>query len=206
MRILVTGFEPFDGASENPSAMIVERLAAEQPLGPERPISAILPVSATRMPPRLVELLNANRPGAILLLGEARGAPAIRIERVAVNLLDFRIPDSDGESCRDLPIRDGGPAAHFATLPVREIARSIIELGIPCGLSLSAGSYLCNQAMYLALDWAATQPAASSPRVGFFHLPTPGTEVSLEDEYRAVRRVLERLAGAASFRPVAREG
>jgi pyroglutamyl-peptidase len=203
MRILVTGFEPFDGASENPSATIVERLAANPALAHGKLIAALLPVSTNRMPPRLIELLDATRPDVVLLLGEARSAPAIRVERLAVNLLDFRIPDNDGEAFHDVPIRADGPDAYFASVSAREMAEGIESLGIPCSLSLSAGTYLCNQAMYLALDWAAAQHARST-RVGLLHLPTPCEGVSLEDELRAVRHIIEGLMNAASFRLVAR--
>ena len=59
------------------------------------------------------------------------------IERVAVNLIDARIPDNAGDRPQDVPVRPEAPSAYFSTLPVkaiREMGRStqgvtLINLG-----------------------------------------------------------------------------
>jgi pyroglutamyl-peptidase len=172
-RILVTGFEPFAGADDNPSARLVERLSAgSSTMASVR--TAVLPVSAKRMPPALAELLASVRPDVVLGLGEARGSASVRVERVAVNLLDFCAPDNDGLEPHDSPVVPGGPPAYFTTLPATGLVSAIRAAAVPCETSLSAGSYLCNQMLYLALHWAAR--SARQPRVGFLHVPSLPTQ------------------------------
>ena len=194
-RILVTGFEPFDGADDNPSARIVERLERDAPPGVT---TAVLPVSAARLPGRLAELLGRHRPDVVLGLGEARGDAYVRVERVAVNLLDFRTADNDGAVLRDAPVVPGGPAASFTTLPAAGLVAAVNADGVPCRLSLSAGAYLCNMMAYLTLHWSAR--SARRTRVGFLHVPSLPTQntsatgcpsMDLETQWRAVRTVLE---------------
>jgi pyroglutamyl-peptidase len=197
----VTGFEPFAGADDNPSARLVEGLCAGSSAA-ANVRAAVLPVSAARMPPVLAELLEGFRPDVVLGLGEARGCPTVRVERVAVNLLDFRLADNDGLEPRDTPVVPGGPPAYFTTLPATELVSAIRAAAVPCETSLSAGSYLCNQMLYLALHWAAR--SARRPRVGFLHVPslpsqnTSGTGVPTMDLgtlSRAVDAALLRITG-----------
>jgi pyroglutamyl-peptidase len=172
-RILVTGFEPFAGADDNPSARLVERLnEGSSKVAAIR--AAVLPVSAKRITAVLAELLESVRPDVVLGLGEARGSATVRVERVAVNLLDFRVADNDGLEPHDLPVIPGGPPAYFTTLPATELVNAIRAAAVPCETSLSAGSYLCNQMLYLALHWAAS--SARRPRVGFLHVPSLPTQ------------------------------
>jgi pyroglutamyl-peptidase len=174
MRVLITGFEPFANSPVNPSAQIVDELTRE-PIHDVDLVTAVLPVAARRLPRRLLTLLHKARPDVVLCLGEARGAPRMYVERVAVNLLDYEGPDNDGLVLHDEPIVPGGPAAYWATLPSRAIRDAVRRSGLACELSMSAGCYMCNQAMYLALDWAARAEALAPPRVGFLHVPSlPG--------------------------------
>jgi len=210
-RILVTGFEPFAGADDNPSARLAESLAYAELLAGVEVVSHVLPVSAARMPGRLHELLGAVRPDVVLGLGEARGSAVIRVERVAMNLLDFSTADNDGQMLRDTPVVPGGPPAYFTTLPAGELVSRIREANVACEASLSAGAYLCNQMMYLSLHWAARQ--ARAPRFGFLHLPSLPLQndsshgsptMDLPTQQRAVAAVLHWIACTqpASLSPV----
>jgi pyroglutamyl-peptidase len=197
MRLLLTGFEPFGGSAINPSALAVQALQDSPPAQIEL-ITAVLPVDWQRGPQALLEALQSAQPQAVVCLGEAAGRTTISIERVAVNLLDFRIPDNAGEQITDQPIRAGAPAAYFSSLPVRRMLAAVQESGVPGSLSLSAGSYLCNQVMYTLLDELARLdwriPA------GFIHLPrlpeqtahdaAPGPSMSLDSMLKGLRAAL----------------
>jgi pyroglutamyl-peptidase len=195
--ILLTGFEPFDGSNENPSARVVERLATVAIPG-VRLVTAVLPVAARRAPEILLGLLDAHRPAAVLMLGEMRGSPCVRVERIAVNMLYATIPDNDGVSLNEEPIDPAGPAAYWSTLPAQATCDAVRRAGIPCVCSFSAGAYLCNQMMYLALHWSA----AHSPKTkaGFLHLPSlpsqmrasesPKPTMPLAESVKAVRAAL----------------
>jgi len=198
MRILLTGFEPFGGSQVNPSEQVVKILANHPPKGIQIS-TAILPVNHQAGPKELLRALSDNAPEAIVCLGEAQRRSAISIERIAVNLLDFRIPDNQGVQVVDEPIVADGPAAYFVTLPVRKLMQGLKLEGIPAELSLSAGAYLCNQVLYILLDYLHQQNSIIP--AGFIHLPALPEQaalaehvlpsMSIETMTRGIARVLD---------------
>ena len=168
MKLLLTGFEPFGADAVNPSLQLVRALSDAVFPGIQL-YTAILPVENARGPAELIRVFRAVQPEAVLCLGVAVGRAAISVERVAINLLDYRIADNTGNQVVDQPVVPGGPAAYFTSLPVREIAQAIIAAGVPAELSLTAGSYLCNQVIYTLLNYLA-QKRLNVP-AGFIHLP-----------------------------------
>ncbi len=209
MHILITGFEPFQGSPLNPSEMAARALAAHPPEGAEV-TAVILPVDRKKCPEVLRAALASIQPEAVICLGEASQRAGLSLERVAVNLLDFSIPDNGGDQPVDEPVRAGGPAAYFSSLPLRLMLKAIQAAGVPAGLSLSAGTYLCNQVMYVLLDSLA-EVGWDSP-AGFIHLPRLPEQVaegaktapsmSLETSLRGLRAALTAIA-ASSRQPVA---
>lgn len=116
MKILLTGFEPFGGSAVNPSQQVVQALAANPPSDIDL-VTAILPVERVAGPQRLLEAVQAFQPQAVLCLGEASRRAVVSIERVALNLLDYRIPDYAGQQCQDeavFPRWPGGVFCHPA--------------------------------------------------------------------------------------------
>lgn len=166
MRILLSGFEPFGGSSVNPSQRIVEAIASRGVAGIEI-VPLLLPVVGGVAPRRLRSAMKACGPAAVLCLGESAKASSIVVERIAVNLRDYRLADNRGRVVKESPVVRGAPAAYFATVPVRAIVDSIRKSGVPAELSLSAGTFLCNEVMFALLH--AT--AGSGVRGGFIHVP-----------------------------------
>lgn len=163
--MLLTGFEPFGDDAVNPSGEAVRMVAARW-TGPATLATAVLPVTFAGSATCLRELLSEHRPEIVIATGLAGGRAAIGVERIAVNLLDARIPDNDGAQPVDMPSIPGAPAARFATLPVKEIARRIADAGIPAEVSHSTGTFVCNHVFFTALE-----AAASGTRAGFVHVP-----------------------------------
>lgn len=200
MRILITGFEPFGESSVNPSERLVRTLAGRQLPGVDLS-TRILPVDTLRAPQELLAALDEVQPEAVICLGEAARRARVSIERVAVNLLDFTIPDNSGQKLQDLPVVPGGPDAYFSTLPVRRLHAALLAAGIPAELSLTAGAYLCNQVMYTLLHALQGRIPA-----GFIHLPLlpeqaavfpglPAASMSVETALAALDIILRELAG-----------
>ncbi|MDY0909161.1 pyroglutamyl-peptidase I [Microbacterium sp. CFBP9034] len=165
--ILLTGFEPFGGDAVNPSGEAVRRVDAGWD-GPETLVTAILPVTFDGARAELGRLIDVHRPELVIATGLAGNRAAISVERVAVNLLDARIPDNAGAQPVDEPSVGDGPAAYFASLPVKAIARDIAAAGIPSEVSHWAGTFVCNHAFYTALH--ATSRSRGI-RAGFLHVP-----------------------------------
>lgn len=171
IRVLVTGFEPFAGSRINPSAEVASRLAGTVIDRVELAIE-VLPVVGVTAGTRLVAAIRRTRPDAVVLLGEHGESPAIHLERLAINLRDYRIPDNAGRVVTDRPVVRGGPDAIFATLPLRNMLAAVVGSGIPCTLSNSAGTFLCNEVMYVALHHLATSARRRPVPCGFIHVPS----------------------------------
>lgn len=166
--VLLTGFAPFGGDEENPSRLVARALDRTRVAG-LAVVTAELPVSAAALSDALAPLW-ALEPVAVVHLGLAGGRSQIAVERIAVNLLDFPIPDNTGERLRDQSIVADGPAAYWATLPVTATVEAIRHAGVPAYASLTAGAFLCNAAMYLSLHHLAATGRGQIPG-GFVHLP-----------------------------------
>lgn len=166
MKVMVTGFDPFGGDEINPSWEAARSLPER--VGNAEIIPCQIPTvfEAAR---EIREKLDTIRPDALVCVGLYGGSPSIRVERVAVNLQDARIPDNAGVQPRDQSIAPGGPAAYFATLPTRKIVERLTFAGIPAVLSYSAGTFVCNTLLYSALDHIARQDLHIP--CGFLHVP-----------------------------------
>lgn len=181
----MTGFEAFGGLRHNPSEAVLKHLEGVR--------TALLPVDAEEAP-RALARLWAEGPRAVLHLGLAEGRPVVSLERVALNLLDFEKPDNRGRKVEERPVVEGGPLALAARFPVKEALARLRQAGIPARISLSAGSYLCNQVFYLSLYHLPPEVP-----VAFVHLPPDetlalegeGAYVPLAEQVRAVRVLLE---------------
>ncbi len=165
-RVLVTGFEPFGGASLNPSQLLVEELAKEKLPGVDLK-TAILPVEFDRAAETLLAKINEFSPSVVICFGQAEGRSAITPEKIAINLDDARIADNSGNLRKQQEIEVGGADGHFSTLPVEKMVLAINEAGVAASLSLSAGSFVCNHIFY-RMQQALLGRGIKS---GFVHLP-----------------------------------
>lgn len=169
--VLLTGFEPFDGAALNESWEAVRR-ATPILRGKGLAVEAIeLPVEFGRAGDLLEEAVHALRPPLVIAVGLAAGRTAITPERVAINLRDARIPDGAGASPIDEPVIAGGPVGHFTSLPVKAIVAALREAGLPAAVSQTAGTYVCNDLAYRIAHLLATVPELAGVRGGFVHVP-----------------------------------
>lgn len=168
MKILLTGFETFAEHPDNPSQRLLELLpeVLDNNLYLEK---IILPVDHKTAPGIILKKIHDEKPDAVIAFGLAVGRAKICLERVALNLLDFQIPDNAGVVITNNPINPDGPTAYFATLPIRSMLSALTQANIPAEISLSAGTYLCNQVFYSMMhELAITSPKTLA---GFVHLP-----------------------------------
>lgn len=168
MRILVTAFEPFGGSDRNPTMEIAGVIGAAMPWVTTRVLPVVTGVGQgsawSAVQPMLQESWDA-----VLHLGESGKASTLMVERLAVNLRDGGMADNAGSTLRDRPVVDGGPDAYFSTMPVRDLVEASIAASVPAALSLSAGTFLCNETMYRSLHWSAGR--GGGLLVGFIHVP-----------------------------------
>ena len=167
MTILITAFEPFQQETTN-ATMAALSLLPDRLFGVtlEKRVIPVVFGEAIEVATKLVDDL---RPDAVVCLGQASGRADITPERVAINVMDARIPDNSGNQPVDAPVREGGPAAYFSTLPVKAMVQAMKENGVPASLSNTAGTFVCNDLMYGLLDHLARTGQAIP--AGFIHVP-----------------------------------
>jgi len=200
MKILVTGFDPFGGEKVNPAYEAVKLLPDE--IGGAEIVKLEIPTVFSKSGPAVEAGIQEHHPDVVLNIGQAGGRSCVTIERVAVNLAEARIPDNAGEQPMDQPLQPDGPAAYFTTLPVKAMVKNVRDHGLPCHISYTAGTYVCNCVMYNVLHMAATK--YPNIRAGFIHVPFANEQVvekangtpsaSLETIAKALEYAIEAVA------------
>lgn len=192
MKVLLTGFEPFGGDEVNESWEAVRAVPSR--IGSDLDVrTARLPVAFDAGLQECRRLVDHHAPDVVVLVGLAAGAEAIRLERVAINVIDARIADNRGASPVDEPVVPGGPAAYFSTLPLKAVAGALRDAGLPALVSNSAGTYVCNASFYAVQHHLADRPEVRS---GFVHVPRD-TVVDIASLGAAIRCVAETTARVA---------
>ena len=164
-NLLITGFDPFGGESVNPSWLAVSRLPEK--IGAYTVHKLEIPTVFGAAAAKVLKKAAEVQPDLILCIGQAGGRSAVTPERIAVNIRDARITDNAGNQPQGKFVAVDGPAAYFATVPVREMAEAVCSANIPATVSNSAGAFVCNDVLYTLLHHYHD----SATRVGFIHVP-----------------------------------
>lgn len=167
MKILITAFEPFGGETTNPSMTLLSMLP-DTLLGSSM-IKCLLPVTFDGSKAILKHLILKEEPDIVLSLGQAGGRSSISIEQIAINLNEASIADNEGNQPQGLAIERQGPDGMFSTLPIKAMLAASINSGVPTSISYTAGTYVCNHVMYVALHTIATHHLQA--KAGFIHIP-----------------------------------
>ncbi len=146
-HLLVTGFEPFGGDTANPSQEVVKALDGRR-VGGHPVRGLVLPVQHDEARAALAPALAEPGLRAAVMLGLAGGRARVALERVALNVMDYRQPDNRGDVVR---------------------GDALTAEGIPAYESNTAGTFLCNFTLYTALH--ALAYADRRIPAGFIHLP-----------------------------------
>ena len=167
MKILVTGFDPFGGEPINPAIESVKRLP-DNIAGAEI-IKLEIPTVRKKSLEKIEEAINEHNPDIILSIGQAGGRFDISIERVGINLDDFRIPDNEGNQIIDEPIFSDGENSYFVKLPVKAMVQNVQKNNIPASVSYTAGTFVCNHVLYGVLY--LIEKKYKGKKSGFIHIP-----------------------------------
>lgn len=166
--IHVTGFGPFLDVEKNHTGDLAKELAPES--------HTILPVSYSAVESFIRDYqLNNREP--LLMLGIARKADEIHIERTAKNL-SSNLPDVEGVELPATQLSMTEPGAYSNPLATQ------IALASKGSYFLSddAGSYLCNYIYYRAQSQLEHIPAL------FVHVPST-EKLSYEDQLEALQDI-----------------
>jgi pyroglutamyl-peptidase len=197
--ILLTGYEPFAEIKVNPSIEACRRLQGRIFNGYEVVVEEI-PMRYQEVRKIIESHLAEYRPAAAISTGIHSRASRIHVERVAINVGSSEGRPNFGYTRLDQPLNPDGPAAHFTTLPYRDLLAALREAKIPAALSNSAGTVGCNQIFYYLMDYLAREDIKIP--AGFIHisrLPEQALDaalpsMSLDLSARAMEVVVETLS------------
>lgn len=167
MKILITGFEPFDNEPINPAWEAVKLLP--DTIDGHTVVKKMLPCVFVKAGDVLDSYIQEENPDFVFCIGQAGGYTSLAVEKVGINLMDGRIPDNEGYQPIDEIIKEDGETAYFSSVPVKAIVAAIREAGIPAFVSYSAGTYVCNYALYSVLY--LIDKKYPNIKGGFLHIP-----------------------------------
>ena len=166
-KVLITGFEPYWDYPVNSSWVVAEKVATRGAVGIDIVIEQV-PVSFSRVHVALCEAVEKHSPDMLIMLGQSGGSDKVKLERVALNMMDSKLPDNDGYIPNEEPINIETPTALFTNTPIKSLRAAIEEQGISVKISNSCGLYVCNRVYYEALMICRENPDMLAI---FVHLP-----------------------------------
>lgn len=199
MKILVTGFEPFEGLTINPSAQLLDYLKTKS--FPFTLDTELLPVSFTHAFPKLKLKLQKFHPDLLIMTGLAQNRSEITFEKIAINFNNARNSDNDGHQPKREAVIQDAPDGLFTTLPMSQILLWAEQNKLPLKASYTAGTYVCNDLFYKALHSLQHQRV----KAGFFHLPateetkSDGPHLKKETVFRCFEDMLNQLHQLIQF-------
>ncbi|MBQ3065775.1 MAG: pyroglutamyl-peptidase I [Clostridia bacterium] len=163
--LLITGFDPFGGATVNPAWEAVQQLP--ETVGVYRLCKLQIPTVFDDAAKIVIEKADEVRPSVILCIGQAGGRDAVTPEFVAINHRYASIADNAGQMPQGTCINREAPAAYFATVPVRLMTEAACAEGIRASVSYTAGTFVCNDVLFQLLHYYRNDDI----RIGFIHVP-----------------------------------
>lgn len=177
IRILVTGFGPFPGAPDNPTAPLVRALARKTRIAHDDVTvkAHVFPTRYQAVDRTLPRLLETFKPDAIVMFGLATRSRTIRVETLAHNYISAS-PDAGGFTRGRCAIDKAAARTIKVRAPTMRLLRAVKRLGLPVRLSTDAGAYLCNYTLWHAT--CATRAAGSLELSAFIHVPRPSLRLT----------------------------
>ena len=171
MRILLTAFSPFNGATENTSLAVVTNLA--ELLSKHKTQVLELPVAFANSHKVAISTAKQFRPDIILSFGEDTTRNSINVETQAYNQQQATIPDNDGFQPKGKAIIPGGIPTIATNFPIwpKAVVASLRQTPWPMELSANPGGFVCNHLAYhlysspfptLLMHVPALQPSTSA--------------------------------------------
>lgn len=153
MKVLVTGFGPFQGHEENPSTILVNELILDDVILRKE----IFDVNREDIEERYPLILNDFQPDFILNIGLNASSGGFNLETFAINSLKDKSQFS--------LIRQ--EIGYQSSIDTNALASHLNDYGIPSIRSDYAGSYYCNFIYYLSLEWCSLNKGNAL----FLHIP-----------------------------------
>jgi pyroglutamyl-peptidase len=126
------------------------------------------------------DILHAQ-PDVVMVVGQGGGRPDLTIERVAVNIDDaVKGQDNRGRRPSEEPVLQGAPFAYRSAVATEKCASIVRQVGVPCSISHTAGTFVCNHFFFLLSHLMASE-ALNIP-VAFVHVPYMPEQAALREK------------------------
>lgn len=183
MRIIATGFEPFENRKLNQSSELVRQLHLQSQFSIE---TLVLPVEWEACFEPLDSKLNAlKEPALVLCFGEASRS-VLNFECVGLNRRHSKSPDNMGKFKCNEPIISSGPLALETSWDLARLQSSYLETQTSLELSFSAGTYICNEVLYRCLNYKGAPIAPA-----FIHCPIETHSLSLTKQVQSIELMIQ---------------
>jgi pyroglutamyl-peptidase len=163
MKILITGFKPFNNEQINPSQIILSNLDKNYNNNDIHTLE--LDVIYGEDSEKLLTKIKEVNPNLVLLLGQAGGRPWVSFEFCALNIKNASIPDNSGKTIIHEQIKENAPLAYQTNIDVDKI----LNLDDNLKISYNCGTFICNDIYYNALDYIYSNNLES--KCAFIHIP-----------------------------------
>lgn len=150
MKVLITGFDPFNEDKINPAIEAVKLL--DDKIANASIIKKELPTKYYDSFTLLNEYVQEYNPDFIIMVGQAAKRKGITLEYIAINMYDAKIADNDKVILRHTPIIKDNNEAYVTSLNLSEISSDLSKANIDNYISYHAGSFVCNSTYYQILD------------------------------------------------------
>ena len=167
MKILITGFKPFNKETVNPSLELLSYYNKESiktlSLNVEYNLDAI----------KVIDTIKNNEYDFVLLLGQAGGRKVVTIESVALNVQNATIPDNSDNLVKHNKIINDAPVAYQTKIDLVSLVSKVNSEFFD--ISYHAGTFVCNDLYYQVMHYISTNNLKS--KCAFIHLPYLDTQV-----------------------------
>lgn len=162
--IVLTSYGPFARA-HNSSEEVAEKAKTMLEDAGVHVVYKNIPTDWSSFAANLENLVDTNKPDAVISLGEAAMVPAPKVELVGQNLRQGI--DALGMAGQG-PVEEGGPRERYAPDENRVAQEAVKKAGYTLYHSYNAGLYLCNAALYTNLGLREQGRVAHA---AFIHVP-----------------------------------
>lgn len=182
VHCLVTGFDAFSGQEKNPTAIVAQSMPEHlrqddmhlHVRGQVLPTASRagwlrLKAAIDETVERAIAASGDDASVVILLTGVAASREKLNLERFALNVRDYGVPDNEGVLAVDSFVDPAEQDLLRTMLPLPVVQRRLQEAGFPSQISNHAGTYICNEMYFRALAYCRRLSQVKA--VLFVHVP-----------------------------------
>lgn len=198
LRVMITGFDPFDGRARNNAWDVAQAVTTRGELGPDVVVSTChIPVvydQGAQTAESCYEQLE-TKPDVVISLGEA--GCSLRMETAAHNVDDTPgFPDNAGNIREGTPIDPDGPAHIGFNLPAPEMYCELSSHDRKATeVSETPGGFVCNNTAYHLARYFDGKPV----QYGFIHVPASDCGADAADPQRTAKQIAKMLHRLANY-------